>query len=69
MSEAEAREEMWLDDHTYAAKVVCGGCGDVADRLIVDDDGEAYRGCENVIGAGRQARQCQATHIERELEQ
>lgn len=69
MTEAEAREEMWLDDHTYSALVKCAKCGDEAERLVLEDDGEAYQGCENEIGVGRGRVVCQSTEIARVIEQ
>ena len=67
-TDVEAREEAWLEDHTYSATVVCLACGHVAERLVLSDDGEAYQGCENEIGSGRDRRECQSTEIERVAE-
>ena len=62
MSMAECWEAEWVEDSTYVADVACTRCGAIAERRIVEVDGEAYDECTAALPDGSE---CGSVEVER----
>lgn len=59
LTHAETDEELFIQRVCYPATVRCLDCGEVAERLISEDEGEGYYPCEGRDG------ECGGREVER----
>lgn len=59
---AEARQIEWEEDNLVDVEVRCLACGDVRERRVDPDDGEAYDPCEAIV---YEQDECGSREIER----